>query len=322
MKIKPFVLKVKKLKAFNKPKSEPYNAPLKYDAKNKSITLNKNIGDNLTSSIARQDKAARVASYIEHRTLREGLKRIRARNISIFGRTGYKVKKVHTSKQVSIQPKLAGTNYSIKTPKAKKAIKSFNKAATKVSIIARKKGNQAYEAASKKLDVGRRFYGVRKPKQGFMDAHERKMTGQAPAILSESMKDFYAGQRPSALLKKHRGTLSKVYTNFPKKFVEDTTGNIKLNKWGIARISGGGKRGQLKSHYRTVAKSELKQAKIDRNIFRDSTVQKITGEKTFYRKGGYISKPRKVSIPITKTVMQPEKTYDVTTKRWKRTKPI
>ena len=300
MKIKPFVLKVKKLKAFNKPKSEPYNAPLKYDAKNKSITLNKNIGDNLTSSIARQDKAYKVASYIEHRTLREGLKRIRARNISIFGRTGYKVKKVHTSKQVSIQPKLAGTNYSIKTPKAKKAIKSFNKAATKVSIIARKKGNQAYEAASKKLDVGRRFYGVRKPKQGFMDAHERKMTGQAPAILSEDMKAFYAGQRPSALLKKHRATLSKIYQN-PKSWKQ---------------------RAPLIRHYKNVAKSELKQAKIDRNIFRDSTVQKITGEKTFWRKGGYISKPRKVSIPITKTVMQPEKTYDVSTKRWKRTKPI
>jgi len=300
MKIKPFVLKVKKLKAFNKPKSEPYNAPLKYNAKNKSITLNKNIGDNLTSSIARQDKAYKVASYIEHRTLREGLKRIRARNISIFGRTGYKVKKVHTSKQVSIQPKLAGTNYSIKTPKAKKAIKSFNKAATKVSIIARKKGNQAYEAASKKLDVGRRFYGVRKPKQGFMDAHERKMTGQAPAILSEDMKAFYAGQRPSALLKKHRATLSKIYQN-PKSWKQ---------------------RAPLIRHYKNVAKSELKQAKIDRNIFRDSTVQKITGEKTFWRKGGYISKPRKVSIPITKTVMQPEKTYDVSTKRWKRTKPI
>tara|TARA_R110002073_G_C9315231_1_gene567911 strand:- start:46 stop:909 length:864 start_codon:yes stop_codon:yes gene_type:complete len=287
MKIKPFVLKVKKLKAFNKPKSEPYKAPLKYDAKFKSIIINKNKELSLTSSIAKQDKAARVASHIEHRTLREGLKRIRAKNISIFGTSGYKVKKT-------------GTNFSIKTPKAKKAIKSFNKAATKVTIIARKKGEKAYEAASKKLGVGRRFYGVRKPKQGFMDAHERKITGQAPAILSESMKDFYAGQRPSALLKKHRGTLSKIYQN-PKSWKQ---------------------RAPLIRHYKNVAKSELKQAKIDRDIFRDSTVQKITGEKTFWRKGGYVSKPRKVSIPITKTVMQPEKTYDVTTKRWKRTKPI
>ena len=300
MKIKPFVLKVKKLKPFNKPKSEPYKAPLSYDAKFKSIIINKNKELSLTSSIAKQDKASRVASHIEHRTLREGLKRIRAKNISIFGTSGYKVKKVHTSKQVSIQPKLAGTNYSIKTPKAKKAIKSFNKAATKVTIIARKKGEKAYEVASKKLGVGRRLYGVRKPKQGFMDAHERKITGQAPAILSESMKDFYAGQRPSALLKKHRGTLSKIYQN-PKSWRQ---------------------RAPLIRHYKNVAKSELKQAKIDRDIFRDSTVQKITGEKTFWRKGGYVSKPRKVSIPMTKTVMQPEKTYDVTTKRWKRTKPI
>ena len=320
--IKPFVLKVKKLKPFNKPKSEPYKAPLSYDAKLKAIIINKNRKLSLTSSIAKQDKASRVASYIEHRTLREGLKRIRAKNISIFGTSGYKVKKVHTSQQLLKQPKLVGTNYSVKTPKATKAIKSFNKAATKVTVIARKKAEKAYEVASTKLGVGRRFYGVRKPKQGFMDAHERKMTGQPPAILSEGMKDFYAGQKPFALVKKHRSTLSKIYTKFPKKFVEDNAGNIKLNKWGIARISGGGKRGQLKSHYKNVAKSELKQAKIDRNILRDTTVQKITGEKTFWRKGGYISKPRKVSIPMTKTVMQPEKTYDVVLKRWLRTKPI
>ena len=298
--IKPFVLKVKKLKPFNKPKSEPYKAPLKYDANTKSITLNKSREQSFTSSIARQDKASRVASYIEHRTLREGLKRIRAKNISIFGTSGYKVKKVHTSQQLLKQPKLVGTNYSVKTPKATKAIKSFNKAATKVTVIARKKAEKAYEVASTKLGVGRRFYGVRKPKQGFMDAHERKMTGQPPAILSEGMKDFYAGQKPFALLKKHRETLSKIYQS-PKSWRQ---------------------RAPLIRHYKNVAKSELKQAKIDRNILRDTTVQKITGEKTFWRKGGYISKPRKVSIPMTKTVMQPEKTYDVVLKRWLRTKPI
>ena len=291
---------VKKLKPFNKPKPESYSAPLKYDANTKSITLNKSREQSFTSSIARQDKASRVASYIEHRTLREGLKRIRAKNISIFGTSGYKVKKVHTSQQLLKQPKLVGTNYSVKTPKATKAIKSFNKAATKVTVIARKKAEKAYEVASTKLGVGRRFYGVRKPKQGFMDAHERKMTGQPPAILSEGMKDFYAGQKPFALVKKHRSTLSKIYQS-PKSWRQ---------------------RAPLIRHYKNVAKSELKQAKIDRNILRDTTVQKITGEKTFWRKGGYISKPRKVSIPMTKTVMQPEKTYDVVLKRWLRTKPI
>jgi hypothetical protein len=291
---------VKKLKPFNKPKPESYSAPLKYDANTKSITLNKSREQSFTSSISRQDKASRVASYIEYRTLREGLKRIRAKNISIFGTSGYKVKKVHTSQQLLKQPKLVGTNYSVKTPKATKAIKSFNKAATKVTVIARKKGEKAYEVASTKLGVGRRFYGVRKPKQGFMDAHERKMTGQPPAILSEGMKDFYAGQKPFALLKKHRETLSKIYQS-PKSWRQ---------------------RAPLIRHYKNVAKSELKQAKIDRNILRDTTVQKITGEKTFWRKGGYISKPRQVTVPMTKTVMSPEKTYDVTTKRWKRTKPI
>ena len=285
VKFGPF--KIKKLKPFNKPKSEPYKAPLKYDPKTKSIIINKKRELSLTSSIAKQDKASRVASHIEHRSLREGLRRIRTKSLSIFGTSGYKTKK-------------AGTNFSIKTPKAKKAIKSFNKAATKVTIIARKKGEKAYEAASKKLGVGRRFYGSRKPKQGFMDAHERKMTGQAPAILSEGMKDFYAGQRPSVLLKKHRATLSKIYKS-PKSWRQ---------------------RSPLIRHYKNVAKSELKQAKIDRNIFRDTTVQKITGERTFWRKAGYVSKPRNVTIPMTKTVMQPEKTYDVVLKRWKRTKPI
>ena len=74
--IKPFVLKVKKLKPFNKPKSEPYKAPLSYDPKTKSIIINKKREISLKSNIAKQDKASRVASHIEHRTLREGLKRM------------------------------------------------------------------------------------------------------------------------------------------------------------------------------------------------------------------------------------------------------
>ena len=155
-----------------------------------------------------------------------------------------------------------------------------------------------------------------------MDVHERKMTGMPPAELSADMKAFYAGQRPASLVKKHRKTISKVYSKFPKQFVEDKAGNIKLNKWGIARISEGGKRGQVKSYWKGQIKSELKQAKIDRDLFRGTTVQKITGEKTFWRKGGYVSKPRKVTTPITKTVMSPVKTYDVVSKRWKRTRPI
>ena len=301
--------KIKKFKAQGIPKSAPAVKPLTYSAKDRAIFSNVQHKISTSANIARQDKAARVASHIEHRSLREGLRRIRTKSLSIFGTSGYKVKK-------------AGTNFSIKTPKAKRAIKSFNKAAAKVTIIARKKGEKAYATASTKLGVGRRFYGVRKPKQGFMDVHERKMTGMPPAELSADMKSFYAGQRPSSLVKKHRKTISKVYSKFPKQFVEDKAGNIKLNKWGIARISGGGKRGQVKSYWKGQIKSELKQAKIDRNLFRGTTVQKIIGEKTFWRKGGYVSKPRKVTTPITKTVMSPEKSYDEVLKRWKRTRPI
>lgn len=279
--------KIKKFKAQGIPKSAPAVKPLTYSAKDRAIFSNVQHKISTSANIARQDKAARVASHIEHRSLREGLRRIRTKSLSIFGTSGYKVKK-------------AGTNFSIKTPKAKRAIKSFNKAAAKVTIIARKKGEKAYATASTKLGVGRRFYGVRKPKQGFMDVHERKMTGMPPAELSSDMKAFYAGQRPSSLVKKHRKTLSKIYTQ-PKSWRE---------------------RSRLVSHYKGQIKSELKQAKIDRDLFRGTTVQKITGEKTFWRKGGYVSKPRKVTTPITKTVMSPEKSYDVVSKRWKRTRPI
>ena len=37
-------------------------------------------------------------------------------------------------------------------------------------------------------------------------------------------------------------------------------------------------------------------------------------------KGGYVSKPRKVTRITTKNFRSPEKVYDVTTKRWKRTR--
>lgn len=284
---------VKKLKAFNKPKAEPYKAPLRYDPKTKSIFINKKREISLTSSIARQDKAARVASHIEHRSLREGLRRIRAKSLSIFGTKGH-------------YDKVPGTNFKRISAKGKRAKAAFTKASTKVTLISHKKGLKAYTTASTKLGVGKRRYGSVKRKSIFTSDAERRLTGMPPVEYTEGMKSFH-GVRPAEMVRRHRKTLSKVYVKFPRKFVEDKKGNIKLNKWGIARISEGGKRGQVKSHYRGAAKAELKQAKIDRSIFRDTTVQMQSGTT---RKGK----------EIWKTIRSPEKTYDIVTKRWIRTK--
>ena len=284
---------VKKLKPFNKSKAEPYKAPLKYDSKTKSIFINKKREISLSSSIARKDKASKVASHIEYRSLREGLRRIRDKSLSIFGTKGH-------------YDKVPGTNFKRLSAKGKRAKAAFNKAGEKVRLISKRKSLRAYDKASTKLGVGKRRYGAKKSQTIFTSDYERKITGMPPVEYTADMKSFH-GVRPSEMVRRHRKTISKVYSKFPKQFVEDKAGNIKLNKWGIAKISGGGKRGQVKSYWKGKIKSELKQAKIDRSIFRDTTVQMQSGTT---RKGK----------EIWKTFRSPEKTYDVHTKRWKRTK--
>ena len=275
---------VKKLKAFNKSKSAPAIKPLTYSAKDKGIFTNVQHKISTSANIARQDKAAKVGRIVEERSLREGLKRIRAKSLSIFGTSGYKTKKIFTAQQIAKQPKLAGANYSIKTAKAKRAIKAYDKAAAKVYKISRAKGLKAYDKASTKLGVGQRRYSARKRQTAFTSDAERKMTGMPPVEYTAEMKSFHS-VRPAEMVRRHRKTLSKIYTQ-PK-------------DWK--------KRSSLIRHYRGAAKSELKQAKIDRNLFREQSVQLQTGTT---RKGK----------PIWKTIRSPEKTYDVTTKRWKRTK--
>ena len=262
---------VKKLKAFNKPKAEPYKAPLRYDPKTKSIFINKKREISLASSIARQDKAARVASHIEHRSLREGLRRIRAKSLSIFGTKGH-------------YDKVPGTNFKRISAKGKRAKAAFTKASTKVTLISHKKGLKAYTTASTKLGVGKRRYGSVKRKSIFTSDAERRLTGMPPVEYTEGMKSFH-GVRPAEMVRRHRKTLSTIYDQ-PK-------------SWK--------KRSSLIRHYRGSAKAELKQAKIDRSTFRDTTVQMQSGTT---RKGK----------EIWKTIRSPEKTYNVVTKRWTRTK--
>jgi len=262
---------VKKLKAFDKPKSAPAIKPLTYSAKDKAIFTNVQHKISTSANIARQDKAAKVGRIVEERSLREGLRRIRTKSLSIFGTKGH-------------YEKVPGTNFKRISAKGKRAKAAFTKASTKVTLISRKKGLRAYDKASTKLGVGQRRFGSAKRKAAFTSDAERKMTGMAPVEYTADMKSFY-GVRPAEMVRRHRKTLSKIYTQ-PK-------------DWK--------KRSSLISHYRGAAKLELKQAKIDRNLFRDTTVQMQSGTT---RKGK----------EIWKTIRSPEKVYDVHTKRWKRTK--
>ena len=262
---------VKKLKAFDKPKSAPAIKPLTYSAKDKAIFTNVQHKISTSANIARQDKAAKVGRIVEERSLREGLRRIRSKSLSIFGTKGH-------------YEKVPGTNFKRISAKGKRAKAAFTKASIKVKKISERKGLRAYDKASTKLGVGKRRFGSTRRQTAFTSDAERKMSGMPPVEYTAEMKSFH-GVRPAEMLKRHRKTLSKIYTQ-PK-------------DWK--------KRKQLITHYRNVSKIELKQAKIDRSIFRDTTVQMQTGTT---RKGR----------EIYKTIRSPEKVYDVTTKRWKRTK--
>ena len=175
----------------------------------------------------------------------------------------------------------AGTNKNMKRKIDKAGIQAFK--------TARAKGIRTLKKASDKLGVGIRQTGSA-PKgsfrsKGVQSDFEAKQLGFAPRELSEEMKAFYAGQRPAAQVKKFRKTISKVY-KMPK-------GQLRAN---------------LKYTYRARIKSELKQAKEDRNIFRSSTIQQEfktkSGKRTY------------------KTIRSPELKYDNFLKRYYRTKPI
>ena len=175
--------------------------------------------------LLRQHRAEKLARGTEYKAMDVGLKRIRAQSLKLFG------------------------GNKIKTKQAQGIIKRGEIRAIK---IARKKGIQTLESKSAKLSVPIRRFGSQKTKARIgMSESEGRILGFAPREMSSEMKAFYAKGKPSALVKKHRTTLSKVY---------------KMKKSKL--------RANLKHHYRTAAKSELKQAKIDRSIWRDTTIQK------------------------------------------------
>jgi len=175
--------------------------------------------------LLRQHRAEKIARGTEYQAMDVGLKRIRAQSLKLFG------------------------GNKIKTKQAKGIIQRGEIRAIK---LARKKGIQTLDKQSSKLSVPIRRFGSQKTKARVgVSESEAISLGFAPREMSAEMKSFYSKGKPSALVKKHRATVSKVYKMKPSKL-----------------------RTHLKHHYRTAAKSELKQAKIDRSIWRDTTIQK------------------------------------------------
>ena len=156
-------------------------------------------------------------------------------------------------------------------------VKQKQRALTKAFTLSQKRGKSALQKSSTKLNVGIRRFGSQKTKSyAGISPSEARQLGFPPKEVSAEMKAFYAKGRPISKLKKHRSTLSKVYA-MPKS----------------------AKRSNLKSVYKARAKAELGAAKVDRAIFRGTTVQKQT------KSGSW------------KTIHSPERSYDVRTKRWK-----
>ena len=190
------------------------------------------------------------------------------------------------------------TAYHKKLGQFPKLFKQRKRALARAFTLSKKRGMRSLEKTSKKLDVNIKKFkvqgkGSRYTDKQWLSADEAKALGFPPKEISSDMKAFYAKQRPLVLAKSARKTLTNIYKQ-PK-------------SWK--------KRSGLIKYYKGAAKTELKQAKIDRDIFRKTSVQKSTGTSTFYRKGG-----KKVTKENWKTIWSPELKQDIRTKRWIRTR--
>ena len=170
------------------------------------------------------------------------------------------------------------------------------RALTRAFTLSQKRGMKTLEKTSKKLDVNIKRFGSQRTKSyAGISPSEAKQLGFPPKEVSSEMKAFYAESKPKALTKRYFKTYQKVKEKFYP----------------------GKKRSELKAFWKGKVKAELKQAKIDRAIFRDTTVQKATSNYTVWTKPGFVSKPKPVIRTRYKTISSPEKTFDVYTKRWK-----
>ena len=263
---------IKKYKGQSKPKTEALPTKYTFIPKSKIFKVNPKHTRVHGEPIAKRDIASAIARRRETRSHIALTKKVE----DAYKRTIAKPQKANQLKQLQ----------------AKKT-----RALTRAFTLSQKRGMKTLEKTSKKLDVNIKKFGTLEKGSRWdanmatrISAREAKELGFPPKVVSAEMKAFYAKQKPLAQAKFARKTLSKIYKQ-PK-------------SWK--------KRSGLIKHYRGVAKTELQQAKMDRQIFRDTTVQKLTGKTIFYRKGG-----KKVTKENWKTIHSPEKSYDVRTKRWK-----
>ena len=263
---------IKKYKGQRKPKAEALPTKLTFIPKSKTFKINPKHTRLHGDPIAKRDMASSIARRRETRS-----------HIAL-------TKKVEDAyKRTIAKPQKANQLAILKAKKTRALTRAFT--------LSQKRGMKTLEKTSKKLDVNIKRFGTLEKGSRWdanmatrVSAHEAKELGFPPKVVSAEMKAFYAKQKPLAQAKFARKTLSTIYKQ-PK-------------SWK--------KRSGLIKHYKGVAKTELQQAKMDRQIFRDTTVQKSTGKTIFYRKGG-----KKVTKENWKTIHSPEKRWDVRTKRWK-----
>ena len=145
----------------------------------------------------------------------------------------------------------------------RRLIRKFPKQGAKAFKLAQLKGVKKVKSLGKKHEV-EGLFSVRDKPRGYFKTkrgglpkgstlEEMGWAPQDAEFVSAEAIAFKRSQAPKALLKKHRATLSKIYRS-PKSWKE---------------------RSHLKSVYRARAKAELGAAKIDRAMFRSTTVQKL-----------------------------------------------
>ena len=191
-------------------------------------------------------------------------------------------------------------------------VRKKNRALISAFALSKKRGIKSLEKTSKKLDVNIKKFGVQEPGSRWdanmvtrVSTSEAKALGFPPKEISSDMKAFYAKQKPLAKARRIRSGLGTKADPRNPTILHNIYKQPKSWK----------KRSGLIKYYKGVAKAELKQAQIDRQILRGTTVQKITGTRTFYRKGG-----KKVTKDIKKTIWSPELKQDIRTKRYYRTR--
>ena len=275
---------IKKFKPQSKPKAEALPTKYTFIPKSKTFKINPKHTRFHADPIAKRDMASSIARRTEARS--------------------------HIALTKKVESGFLRTAYHKKLGQLPKLFKQRKRALKRAYTLSKKRGMRALEKTSKKLDVNIKRLGVQGKGSRFTDkqwlsAHEAKELGLPPKVVSADMKAFYAKQKPIAKARRIRSGLGTKADLRNPTILHNIYKQPKSWK----------KRSDLIKHYRGVAKAELKQAQIDRQIFRDTTVQKITGTTTFYRKGG-----KKVTKDIKKTIWSPELKQDIRTKRYYRTR--